>query len=171
MPDSPTRPTPERLSHASMVEHVVISDPSVNVVTVRINDWLLDRLHHRKPPAINVDQYGAGLRFYEDWYYSSPSSSSTFDRTIVDGAKYFTDTERMIISKLRYERALRSLGRRHRQILHACLIMEESLESFGRRSYRYQDIKNARMVALCCLRDALDALVDHYRGRRSPRVP
>jgi hypothetical protein len=170
-----TRPTVERLRHASIVDDVVIDDTDaagnkLSVCTLRIVDWILDRLHHRKIPAVNADQYYAGSRFYVDWYHSHPSGSCTLNpnRTIVDnGAKYFNETERQMIAKLRFEKALRALCRRHRQVLQSCLIEEESLASFGYRAYAYRDKKNASMVALNTLRDALDVLVEHYRGRRS----
>ena len=109
-----TRPTPERLRHANgSAEHVVLDDTDaagnkLSVVTVRVSDWLLDRLRRRSKPDISADQYYAGQRFYGDWYHSHPHSSGTVDfaRTIVDnGFAGLTESERMMQAKLRYEKA------------------------------------------------------------------
>jgi hypothetical protein len=167
-----TRPTDERLKHAGSAEYIVIDDPEnkVSVVTIRIVDWILDRLRHRAKPAVTADQYYAGSRFYSDWYHAHPHSSSSFDptRIIVDNSStpQYTETERMMVCKMRFERALRALCTKHGVVLQSCLINEETLESFGCRMYGYKDSKDARLVALTVLRDALDALAEHYHGRR-----
>jgi hypothetical protein len=170
-----TRPTAERLRHANgSASHVVLDDTDaagrkISVVTTRIAEDTLDRLLHRKPPAITGDQYHAGMRLYADWYYGFGGSTTTLNlaRDIVDGGQYDPDTERRMAAKQRHHLAVKSLWDKHRLVLQCCVLQDESLESFGCRIRQVRNKKRGREAALDLLRDALDELSAHYNGRRS----
>jgi len=171
------RPTKERLRRSEGEFERIVTDidedgRKIPVETIRMLDGsLLDRLIRRNPPAITGDQYHAGSTFYGDWYKSGRAYSGVPDiaRDIVDNGGVGPESESRMAAKQRYHRAIKAMCTVHGMVMQCCVasVDPETLESFGCRVHRQNNINRGRAMALATLRDALSALDEHYNGKRS----
>lgn len=115
----------------------------------------LQRLLRR--PAITPRQYEAGDRLYSDWRAAGdePRIVPRYDRSIGLGSS--GSTEHQVAARLRFERALRHVGREHTTILvHVCLL--------GNAVSEWPSAPAGEALGL--LREGLDVLADWYGERR-----
>lgn len=167
-------PTRERLARAGDdVEVVIIDDKEEGrtVATLRMLDGsVLDMLLSRG--TITGDQYHAGAGFYQDWYLSGLAASGVIDptRVVVDGSGRTLTTDRQLDAMTRYKDAVKALGITHGLVMQSIVLLEETLEAFGRRRYGYAKAKLAKTASITALRNALDELDLHYHGKRERRL-
>jgi hypothetical protein len=162
-------PTPERLRMAAEDWEQFVSESGRR--TFRLLDGsTLDNLLSRK--VITADQYHAGGQFYRDWYLSGLAASGVIDpsRDIVDNSPNPSVSERKLDAMQKWQAAVQYIGLIHCQVLTSVVLMEETLESYGRRRYKVTNAKKARLKAITSLIDALDSLDVYYYGRKSVRM-
>lgn len=169
--EPPIGPTPERLAKAGEDVDEITPDRSENLRVVRMLDGnVLDRLLTRG--VINGDQYSAGVKFYQDWYKSGLAASGVVDpgRVIVDGGlrEHFSDHKMEAAGRL--SQAILGIGRVHSLVLIDVLLLEKSLEEYGRRRYGSTSPKIAKRDATVALIDALTSLDYHYYGVRQAKT-
>jgi hypothetical protein len=162
-------PTPERLAMAGRNIEPVASETGYE--TIRMLDGsTLDRLASRS--VITGDQYHAGSRFYLDWYSSGLAASGVIDpgRVVVDGRRGHQESERRLQAMTAYKDAVRAVGRIHSTVLTDLVLLEKSVEDWGRRWFRQKAPKLAKAQAHAALIMALTALDHHYYGQRRART-
>lgn len=160
-------PTPERLRKAGRDVEAFTPDESIHHRAIRMLDGhVLARLVSRA--VITGDQFNAGTQFYGDWYTSGLAASGVIDpgRVIVDGGDPMRESDRKLAAMTRYKRAVQAIGLIHSTVLTDLLLLEQNLEAWGRRWRGYKNRKQAIQCAQDALVFALDALVNHYYGRR-----
>lgn len=143
----------------------------VPVTTYRMLDGsILDLLVKRD--QITGDEYHAGARFYHDWYLSGLANSGVIDpsKDIVDNSTRVHETDIKLAAMTRYHKAVKAMCTAHGMVMQCCVLAEEPLETYGRRIYRQNSRKPARLAATTALKDALFALDEHYNGKRSQRM-
>lgn len=168
--DRPIGPTPERLRKAGRDVEVFAPDENIHHRAIRLMDGhVLARLASRG--TITGDQHGAGQQFYLDWYHGRMSGSGVIDpaRVVVDGGAGRQESDRQLSALTRYRRAVQAVGLIHSTVLADIVLIEEPLESWGRRHRGYRARKQAVEYATAALVLALDALVLHYYGPRRMR--
>lgn len=165
-------PTPQRRAMAGEDEiEIVTPDQSHNWRAVRMLDGhVLEYLRNRK--AINADHYEAGHRFYSDWYHAGLAASGVIDpgRVIVDGGNHDAMQDRKLTALNAWQKAVQGVGLIHSTILSDILLVEERLESWGRRRRGQNNPKLARHAAITALVLALEALDLFYYPPRRDKV-
>ena len=167
--DKSALPTVERFRKAGEDYEQFITESGRR--TLRLLDGsVLDMLLNRR--VITGDQYHAGGQFYLDWYLSGLAASGTVDpaKDVVDNSPNPTISERKLDAMQKWQAAVRYIGMIHCQVMTSVVLMEETLESYGRRRYKVTNPKKARLKAITSLIDALDALDIYYYGRKSVRM-
>lgn len=165
-----------RMAGKEGVELIVRDDTdelgrNIPITTYRMLDGsILDFLVKRS--QITGDEYHAGARFYNDWYHSGLAASGVIDpsKDIVDNSVAVNETDRKLAAMHRYHKAIKAMCTAHGMVMQCCVLAEESLESYGRRIYRQNSPKPARLAATTALKDALFALDEHYNGKREHRM-
>lgn len=150
---------------------IVTPDKSHNWRAVRMLDrHVLEYLKNRR--AISADQYEAGSRFFSDWYIAGLAASGVIDpgRVIVDGGFDNHVSDRKLFALHSWQRAVQSIGVIHSTILCDMVLLEERLESWGRRRRNQKNPKLARHAAITALVLALEALVAYYYPPRRDRT-
>lgn len=141
------------------------------ITTYRMLDGsILDLLVKRG--QITGDQFHAGARFYNDWYLSGLANSGVIDpaKDVVDGGRKVSESEIRLAAMTRYHKAIKAMSTANGMVMQCCVLAEEALESYGRRIYRQNSPKPAKLAATTALKDALAALDEHYNGKREHRL-
>ena len=171
------KPTPERLTKAGddfeeVITGIVDRNGVVDEkITLRLLDGsVLDMLLSRS--TITTDQYIAGGQFYSDWYYAGFANSGVVDPTKehVDGGSSDQMQDRTLDAAGRFFKACIKLSEPHLNVLNNVLLLETTLESYGRKRYGRNDPKDARLASITSLQDALTSLDHHYYGKRDAKT-
>lgn len=165
--DYGTGPTPQRLAKAGRQVEAFSAARNENYQALRMLDGsALDRLASRG--VITGDQYHAGSRFYSDWYLSGLAASGVIDpgRVVVDGGRGHQQSERKLQAMTAYKNAVKAIGKIHSAVITDLVLLEQSVEEWGRRWFGQKAPKLARAQAHAALILALSALDLHYYGPR-----
>ena len=164
-------PTPERLAKAGDQVESFSAGESVHHQALRMLDGhVLERLASRG--VITGDQYNAGARFYGDWYFSGLANSGVIDpgRVIVDGGQVMRESDRKLAAMTSFKRAIQAIGVVHSTVICDLVLLEQSVEEWGRKRFRQKASKLATLAAHVALIQALTALDHHYYGQRKNRA-
>lgn len=160
------KPTDERLRKAGDAVEDFVTDTGRR--TYRVQD-VLDMLSSRR--IISGDQYSAGKQVYEDWYYGGLAASGVVDpsRDVVDGGTHKPTTESQLERLKDFTAAITSIGKVHANVIISIVLAGETLERYGRRTFRQRDAERAKLQATAALVGALSQLDYYYHGRRHTR--
>lgn len=171
MSRKPIGPTPERLAKANGEFEEFTADQTEHWRAIRMLDnHVLEFLQSRR--IISGDQYCAGAQFYDDWYTAGMAASGVIDpgRVIVDGGKVDLVSDIKLEALGQWAKAVQAVGLVHSQILTDVLLVEETLENWGRRRFGYKNEKQAKQAATVAIKLALEALDYYYHGQRKQRT-
>lgn len=164
-------PTPERLAKAGDQVESFSAGENVHHQALRMLDGhVLERLATRS--VITGDQYNAGTRFYGDWYFSGLAASGVIDpsREVVDGGQVMRESDRKLSAMTAYKRAIQAIGLVHSTVICDLVLLEQSVEEWGRKRFGQKAPKLATLAAHVALIQALTALDHHYYGQRKHRA-
>ena len=168
LPDDGYDATPERMAKAGGDFERFVPFENENWRATRMLDkHVLEYLQSRS--IITGDQYAAGFQFYSDWYMAGLAFSGVIDpgRVIVDGGKSNQLSEVKLEAHHRWTRALRGVGKIHGGVLCDVLLLEETLEDFGRRRFGHKSPKLAKLAGQTAVQLALNELDLFYYGHRN----
>lgn len=171
MSRKPIRPTPERLAKSNGEFEEFTADQTEHWRAIRMLDkHVLEFLQSRR--IISGDQYCAGAQFYDDWYNAGMAASGVIDpgRVIVDGGKVDLISDIKLEALGQWTKAVQAVGLIHSQILTDVLLVEETLEDWGRRRFGYKNPKDAKKAGTVAIKLALEALDYYYHGQRKNRT-
>lgn len=160
-------PTPERLAMAGDSIEFMEAAKNEHWRAIRMLDnHVLEFLYSRA--SLTISQYNAGIQFYEDWYNSGQANSGVIDpgRIVVDGGQVDHMTDRNLDAQQYFKRAVQAVGMVHSTVLTDVVLLEMTLEDWGRKYHGYKNAKDAKKAGKISLVNALTQLDFHYHGQR-----